>query len=201
MNFRAEPGELHGTTGVAGLPLFGKFALARSPRRNRSLMSSETNPEPIEWQALARRHQVWGWRLLALFMAGGLALESMQGFKIGLYLDEPNSLRRELWTLAHAHGTLIAIVQLLFAQVVSHRWWTSWPRMRLCSFLYLWAALLLPGGFFLGGLAPYDNSDPAIGIWLVPLGAMFLIIAALITASQAAASAGNHRDAGGDPKL
>jgi hypothetical protein len=158
-------------------------------------MTPETPPGTGDWKTLARRHQVWGWRLLALFMTGGLLLETLHGFKIGLYLDQTNSLRRELWTLAHAHGTLVAVVQLLFSQVVARGWWTSWPRMRLCSFLYLWAAILLPGGFFLGGIAPHENSDPWIGIWWVPVGAMFLIIAALVTASQVAASARQDGDA------
>lgn len=157
-------------------------------------MNFETAPETAEWEALARRHQVWGWRLLAFFMAGGLILESMHGFKIGFYLDPSNELRRELWTLAHAHGTLVSVLQLLFSQVVARGWWSSFKRVRLCSFLYFGAVLFLPGGFFLGGLWPHDNSDPWIGIWWVPLGALFLIIAALVTASQVSESSFGRPD-------
>ena len=157
-------------------------------------MSGKTGNDDAEWEALARRHQVWGWRLLAFFMTCGLLLEGMHGFKIGLYLDPNNTLRRELWTLAHAHGTLIAIIQLAFSQVVSRHWWSSLPQIRLCSFLYFGAAFFLPAGFFLGGIKPYSNSDPWIGIWWVPLGALFLIMAAIITASQVAEGSSGKAD-------
>jgi hypothetical protein len=161
-------------------------------------MTAAPVKETGDWEALARRHQVWGWRLLAFFMTGGLLLESMHGFKIGFYLDPNNTLRRELWTLAHAHGTLVALVQLLFSQTIARRWWTSWERVRLCSFLYFGAVVFLPGGFFLGGLMPYNNSDPWVGIWWVPLGALFLIIAALVTASQAASCSTKTTEAGNE---
>jgi hypothetical protein len=35
------------------------------------------------------------------------------------------------------------------------------------------AAVLLPAGFFLGGIVIYDG-DPGLGVWLVPIGAALL---------------------------
>ena len=43
----------------------------------------------------------------------------------------------------------------------------------LVSPLLIAASVLLPGGFFLGGCFIYE-SDPGLGIWLVPVGALCL---------------------------
>jgi hypothetical protein len=37
----------------------------------------------------------------------------------------------------------------------------------------IWAAILLPAGFFLGGVVTYGG-DPGLGVWLVPIGAFLL---------------------------
>jgi len=41
------------------------------------------------------------------------------------------------------------------------------------SIALIWAAILLPVGFFLGGIVIYDG-DPGVGVWLVPIGAALL---------------------------
>ncbi len=43
------------------------------------------------------------------------------------------------------------------------------------------ASILLPGGFFLGGIAFYGG-DPGLGILLVPVGAVLLIAAVFAVA-------------------
>lgn len=43
------------------------------------------------------------------------------------------------------------------------------------------ASVLLPGGFFLGGIFIHGG-DPGLGIFLVPLGAGFLFLVVLLTA-------------------
>jgi hypothetical protein len=142
-------------------------------------------PSSIEppWNALAHRHQAWGWRLLLVFLSLGLVLEGMHGFKVGFYLDPKNSLRRELWTLAHAHGTLVSILHVLFSLSISANWWTCWRRAKLASHLLFAASALLPGGFFLGGTAPSEG-DPWIGIWAVPVGGLFLFGALLLASLE-----------------
>jgi hypothetical protein len=47
------------------------------------------------------------------------------------------------------------------------------------------ATLLLPGGFLLGGVVIYDG-DPGVGIFLLPVGALLLFVAVLLTASGVA---------------
>jgi len=133
---------------------------------------------------LARRHHLIGWWGLLLFLSLGIALETMHGFKVGFYLDPVHRQRRLLWTLAHAHGTLLALVQIAFALGLTQ--FGHWgPRgLRLASFLLIDALALLPAGFFLGGLG-HTEVDPGPGILLVPVGALFLVVGVALVAWSA----------------
>jgi len=136
---------------------------------------------------LARRHHVIGWCGLLIFLSVGAALETLHGFKIGFYLDPAHKIRRELWTLAHAHGTLLALVHIGFAAGITQfgRWTET--RLKLTSFFLLDALLLIPAGFFLGGLT-HSESDPSLGVLLVPAGAILLFIAVLLILVSARAA-------------
>jgi len=140
-------------------------------------MSRSTNDDLTALRRhLGRRHHLVGWCALLLFLSMGGFLESLHGFKAGFYLDPNNKIRREMWTLAHAHGTLLALVQIGFAAGLMHFGQWSVGRLKLASFFMLDATLLIPLGFFLGGIAP-SEADPWIGILLVPLGAILLFVA------------------------
>jgi hypothetical protein len=146
---------------------------------------------------LARRHYLLGWCGLLIFLSLGGFLETLHGFKIGFYLDPGHKLRRELWTLAHAHGTLLALVQIAFAVSLTHfgRW--SEARLKLTSFFLLDALALIPAGFFLGGVS-HSESDPSPGVLLVPVGALLLFVAIwLIILSARGAAAGGEAKNGG----
>jgi hypothetical protein len=110
-----------------------------------------------------------------------MILEALHGFKVGAYLNVTNETRRLMWTLAHAHGTLLGLVNLAFA--ASLRLLPAWPQSprRFASASFLAATGLMPAGFFLGGLSIYSG-DPGIGIVLVPLGGALLFVAVLLTA-------------------
>jgi hypothetical protein len=118
---------------------------------------------------------------LLAFLSLGIVLEGLHGFKVAAYLSPSNETRRLMWTLAHAHGTLLGLVHLGFALTV--RWLPQWEsRSRsVASACLLAASLLLPGGFFLGGVFIYGG-DPGLGILLVPLGALLLVIAVFLAA-------------------
>jgi len=134
-------------------------------------------------QRLRRAHQIWGWVGLALFAGVGLTLEALNGLKLGFYLDANNALRRELWRLGHAHGTLLSIVQIGYASALAQGWLSA-DRGALASFLLRGALVLLPLGFLLGGAAP-SESDPWIGIWFVPVGGVFLVLGSAVVAWEA----------------
>jgi len=132
---------------------------------------------------LARRHRAAGWWFLVLFVSLGLALEMLHGFKSPWYLDLSNETRRHLLTLAHAHGTLLALVNLAFAALPGALLAAPPPRLKAASACLLVAQLLLPAGFFLGGLWPLAG-DPGLGIAAVPVGAAALLLGALLTATS-----------------
>jgi hypothetical protein len=119
-----------------------------------------------------RRHLRFGWSALLVFAVVGLTLETLHGFKVRWYLDVTNETRRLMWTLAHAHGTLFGILNVIYGLTVAATAHSA-PHP-LTSRGLIAAGVLLPAGFFLGGLAPYGG-DPAPGILLVPVGASLLI--------------------------
>ena len=124
----------------------------------------------------ARRHLRFGWWSLLVFLTLGFVLELLHGFKVGLYLDVSNETRRLMWRLAHAHGGLLGLIHVAFGlclrvapELASHRL----PATSVCL---IGASILLPGGFFLGGVAFYGG-DPGLGILVVPAGAALLATA------------------------
>jgi len=131
-----------------------------------------------------RTHLIFGWTMLVVFGVIGIGLEALHGFKIGWYLDVGNETRRLMFRLAHAHGTLFAVVNVIFA--LSVQYFENWPtrRMELSARALKIGSILLPGGFFISGLYIYDG-DPGLGIILVPFGAIAMLIAFVLTAQGA----------------
>jgi hypothetical protein len=134
-----------------------------------------------ETARLMQRHLRWGWWSLLIFLTLGITLEALHGFKAGFYLNVSNSTRRLMWTLAHAHGTLLALIHIAYAATLPLLPGRSGPPQARASVCLIVAGVLLPGGFFLGGLFIY-GADPGLGIVFVPVGALLLFSAVLITA-------------------
>lgn len=130
---------------------------------------------------MTTKHLRIGWWSLAFFGLLGLILEGLHGFKVGAYLDASNSTRRLMWTLAHAHGTLVGLVHLGFALSQAFLSGVPTDRLRRVSTGLVGASLLLPGGFFLAGVQFYSG-DPGLGIVLVPVGAVLLLFSAVVIA-------------------
>lgn len=130
------------------------------------------------------RHLRFGWWSLLAWLVTGLVLEALHGWKVSWYLAVGNETRRLLLTLAHAHGTLLALVQLAFAAALARIAVTGpLPRaLRFASPCLIAAALLLPIGFVLGAIGIYGGSDPGPGILLVPVGASLLLVGVALTA-------------------
>ena len=128
-----------------------------------------------------RRHLRFGWWSFLGFSTLGLILELLHGFKASLYLDASQESRRLMWTLAHAHGTLVAVVHLLFAIALRSIPGLGGAQQRLISQCLIAASVLLPGGFLLAGIRVYAG-DPGLGILLVPPGAVLLLIALALLA-------------------
>src|SRR5437773_3818177 len=128
-----------------------------------------------------RRHLQIGWWSLFVFAGLGLLLEFFHGFKIGAYLNVSNETRRLMWRLAHAHGALLGVVNVLFGLMLRDGT-TNFRNVRTISMTLTGASVLLPLGFFLGGVSFYSG-DPGIGVVLVPVGAVLLLAGLFLTAS------------------
>ncbi len=127
-------------------------------------------------EEIARRQARFGWHALLAFLSLGLLLEALHGFKVAFYVDAMNETRRFLWTLAHAHGTLLALVNIAFG--LSLRAFGAREgnesQLLLASRCLMGATVLMPAGFFLGGALPYGG-DPGVGTILVPIGGFLLL--------------------------
>ena len=130
---------------------------------------------------LVKRHLQFAWWSLVCFVILGITLEMLHAFKVDWYLGQPSEIRRLMWTLAHAHGTLLSLVHAAFAFTYFALPTLVTRRHRFASALLMSASILLPGGFFLGGTFVLQG-DPGIGIWLVPIGAAGLLVAVVLTA-------------------
>ena len=115
-----------------------------------------------------------GWLLLAVSLPFGVTLEALHGFKVQAFLA--SETRREMWRLAHAHGTLLGILCLVFVALGENHVPES-ARVSAAR-LVRWGAVLMPLGFFLGGILNSEG-DPSLGVLLVPVGALLLIVALL----------------------
>jgi len=132
---------------------------------------ADTRTEP-----LIRAHLRTGWLGLLLFAALGAGLETLHAWKSFEYLGVGNETRRLMWTLAHAHGVGLSLVQIGFAATVGMTHDLPRGTLRVASRLFHGAFALMPAGFFLGGVVTYGG-DPSLGILLVPLGALLLLAA------------------------
>ncbi len=121
-----------------------------------------------------RRHLAFGWWSLAVFTLIGLVLEAAHGLKLGWYLDLTNATRRLSFTLGHAHGTLLGLVNIAFAVSIKHATMSPVSLLR-ASWALRAATILMPLGFFAGGMMFYAG-DPGLGIALVPPAAIVLVI-------------------------
>jgi len=154
----------------------------KSPPRAPTPQSTEKKAAALLPSAASviRRHLYFGWWTLLIFLTVGLALETLHAFKVEAYLKDSHEPRQLMWTLAHAHGTLLGLVNLGFAATVRALPAWSESSRRFASTSLLAATLLMPSGFFLGGLFVYAG-DPGLGILLVPVGGILLFAAVLLT--------------------
>jgi hypothetical protein len=125
---------------------------------------------------MVERLLLQGWVSIAIWMSFGLLLEGLLGYKIPAFLGDGQ--RRELFRLAHTHGTLLSLVLISAALCV--RLFEIRPPAAAVNALRL-GALLMPLGFLLGGIW-HPEGDPGVGIWLVPPGALMVIFGTIATA-------------------
>jgi len=110
-----------------------------------------------------------GWIGIAVWMSFGLLIEGLIGFRSPAYLQD--SVRRELFRLAHTHGTVLSILLLVCVLYLAKNY-VDPPAAAVWSLRI--GTVLMPVGFLLGGIWHYE-SDPGILIFLAPLGGLMII--------------------------
>jgi hypothetical protein len=125
-----------------------------------------------------RRHLRVGWTALLLFAALGTLLELLHAFKVPWYLGIATESRRFLWTLAHVHGAALGLVNLALA-ASCHL--LPRPLHRAASPALVAGTILIPGGFFVGGMFSHGG-DPGLGAILIPPGALFVLVSLALLA-------------------
>jgi hypothetical protein len=150
-------------------------------------------PARDDFSIYAARHIRFGLWTAVVYTALGFALEGLHAFKTQAYLAVPNETRRLMWTLAHSHGTLVALVHIAYgASLRSGEFGRRY--LRSTWWLLAAAAILLPLGFFLGGVEFYAG-DPGVGAALVPIGAAALLAGLVLAAVGAGGTAGPGEEA------
>ena len=102
-------------------------------------------------------------------MAFGLLFEGLIGFRSPAYLDDP--MRRELFRLAHFHGTALSLL-LVVADLYLLSRDIALPGTAKMSIRI--GAVIIPLGFLFGGIATTET-DPHFSIILAPIGGVMLI--------------------------
>jgi ABC-type multidrug transport system permease subunit len=135
----------------------------------------EKNPKDLETRTKAGfASQAWFGFLF--WMSMGLLFEGLIGFRAPVYLQDP--VRRELFRLAHAHGTLLCVM-LLIINLYLVKGLVSPPKLAIRALQA--GTIIMPLGFLLGGAWHYE-SDPGLLIFLAPVGALLVIFGVMAIA-------------------
>lgn len=138
-----------------------------SSKRSNKVAPSPSESEVPAVESHRRAHEKFGWTALLVALTFGVVLEGYLGFRSPLIEDE---LRHDLWSLAHFHAAMLAILNLVYGR------WAEEQPFALASSALMIGSGAIPLGFFLGGLS-HPEGDPGAWILLVPVGAVLVLAA------------------------
>lgn len=148
------------------------------PKLSPPSTSEEPRALPSDGDRRVADHFLTGWTLVAVFATLGLVLEALHGFKVPWYVDAAATTRRLMWTLAHAHGLLLGLLNIAYGSTLATLHTLRIPRAPAVSLALRSAGVALPLGFFAAGVVPYAG-DPGLPILLVPVAALLLLWAVI----------------------
>jgi len=93
-----------------------------------------------------------------------------------------------MWTLAHAHGVLLGLLNIAYGCTLATLRDLQIPRAPAVSLALKSAGVAMPLGFVAAGIVPYAG-DPGLPILLVPVATLLLLwaVTALVRALWRAA--------------
>jgi peptidoglycan/LPS O-acetylase OafA/YrhL len=116
--------------------------------------------------------------LAAASLALGLGLEALLGVRGRAFMDD--AIQRELLRLGHAHGGVLALLNLGLAwglqRLRTPEPWARWIRLAAWS-----GALLVALGFVAGGVW-HGPTDPGPAVLVVPAGALLVLSSLVVSA-------------------
>jgi hypothetical protein len=113
---------------------------------------------------------------IAVWMSFGLLLEGLIAFRIPDYLSDP--VTREMFRLAHAHGTLLSLVLVAVGLSANADYISPANAGKLALHI---GSVMMPVGFMLGGIGNYE-SDPNPLVFFAPLGGIMVIFGIVVSA-------------------
>jgi hypothetical protein len=106
---------------------------------------------------------------LGVWMSFGLLLEGLIAFRIPYYLSD--AVTREMFRLAHAHGTLLSLILVTVGLTVKAGYVSP---AAIVTWMLRTGSILMPVGFLLGGIGNTAN-DPSPLVFLAPMGGIMII--------------------------
>lgn len=133
-----------------------------------------TDPKKTEAPAAQGRsgvHARFGWTLLLVSLVFGAVLETLEGFRWAPLVRD--AWMQRLWSLAHFHGAAFGLLNLIYVP------WADVPalsegRRASASWMLRVGSAVMPLGFLLGAIG-HPEGDPSMGIFLAPVGALFIL--------------------------
>ena len=134
-------------------------------------MTTQKKTEAPTAEGLARVHTRFGWTLLLVSLVFGAVMETLEGFRWAPLVRD--AWMQRLWSLAHFHGAAFGLLNLIYVPWADTRALSEGRRTSASRMLRV-GSVAMPLGFLLGGIG-HPEGDPSIGIFLAPVGGLFVI--------------------------
>jgi hypothetical protein len=134
-------------------------------------VTTQKKTEAPAVEGRARVHARFGWTLLLVSLVFGAVMETLEGFRWAPLVRD--AWMQRLWSLAHFHGAAFGLLNLIYVPWADTRALSEGRRTSASRMLMVGSAAM-PLGFLLGGIG-HPEGDPSIGIFLAPVGALFVI--------------------------
>lgn len=139
-------------------------------------MTTQNKTEAPAAQGRARVHARFGWTLLLVSLVFGTVMEALEAFRWAPLVRD--AWMQRLWSLAHFHGAAFGLLNLIYVP------WADAPalsegRRSSASRMLRAGSVVMPLGFLLGGIGHLEG-DPSIGVFLAPVGALFILYTVVI---------------------